>query len=372
MPPQSQLRLRLSHPSPAERSLNRENRQQRDDDDGSLSNTSSSSANNPRHRALPLHPPLARSPSKQNTRSPFRLSTSNITLKISTFFILGTFFAVGSIHRLHTLALQATPIDESTLRTQHNGQRNNVPQHLREIRRLGRYPRVVDISHRSESPHSCRILCSPISIQLFDVFPFFRTMPITNDPTQHHEGWNSGDEDNSNSNDEESEKEVKESQCVPMAKWQTTSYPNCNIIHEIDMVRSSGPGSYALPAHSKTRNRRKVTTHPPILRKQSKRILREWPDNKRKKRAKLNARGIVEEADLELLGQGWFRSAWELTVEGIPEYDDEEGEMYRFDESVVLKTLRCVYLSVCSVFAHFAPVMYLDSMLTFYFLFLKN
>ena len=126
------------------------------------------------------------------------------------------------------------------------------------------------------------------------------------------------------------------------------SYPNCNSVHEIDLVRSSGAGSYVLPARDAardaTRERRKLGAYPPVLRAQQHRLQRKWPDEKRKKRAKLNARGIAQEAELEFLGQGWFRAAWEMSVEGIPEYDEEE-ETFRFDESVVLKTLRCVHLS---------------------------
>ncbi|KAL7532977.1 hypothetical protein ACHAXR_004969 [Thalassiosira sp. AJA248-18] len=175
----------------------------------------------------------------------------------------------------------------------------------------------------------------------------------------HHEGWephdddnsidytdnnNRGDSTNNNEGDDPTEDD-EESQCVPMAEWQTTSYPNCNIVHEIDLVRSSGPGSFAFPTHTqkehhhRRRRRRKITNHPPILHKKIQEILDKWPDKKRKKNAKLSAEGIMKEEWIEFLGQGWFRSAWEMDVEGIPEYDEEE-EVFRFDESVVLKTLR--------------------------------
>lgn len=66
-------------------------------------------------------------------------------------------------------------------------------------------------------------------------------------------------------------------ECVPMAKWQTQSFPNCNIIHEMD--------------------------------------LREAADEEGKK-----------SSTLQLLGTGWFRSTWKWDTDG--------------DASVVLKTLR--------------------------------
>jgi serine/threonine protein kinase len=70
--------------------------------------------------------------------------------------------------------------------------------------------------------------------------------------------------------------------CVPMAEWQTRSFPNCNVIHELDLT-SAGPN---------------------VGKHQSK----------------------VDYEDLLLfLGRGWFRHTWRLDT--------------RLD-SVVLKTLR--------------------------------
>jgi serine/threonine protein kinase len=71
--------------------------------------------------------------------------------------------------------------------------------------------------------------------------------------------------------------------CVPMADWQSKSFPNCNSVHELDL-RSAGPNV-----------------------------------------------GVDEtvgfEDTLAFLGQGWFRQAWQL----------DHGDL---GESVVLKTLR--------------------------------
>jgi hypothetical protein len=67
-----------------------------------------------------------------------------------------------------------------------------------------------------------------------------------------------------------------------------------------------------------------------------------YPTKNRKRNAKANAMGLMREETVEFLGQGWFRSAWEMYVEQIPGYDEEEGE-WGFEESVVLKTLRFVH-----------------------------
>eukprot|EP00571_Detonula_confervacea_P002909 CAMPEP_0172330160 /NCGR_PEP_ID=MMETSP1058-20130122/61259_1 /TAXON_ID=83371 /ORGANISM="Detonula confervacea, Strain CCMP 353" /LENGTH=476 /DNA_ID=CAMNT_0013047363 /DNA_START=544 /DNA_END=1974 /DNA_ORIENTATION=- len=162
----------------------------------------------------------------------------------------------------------------------------------------------------------------------------------------HHQGWKPNDSDyhvskgGIVSDNNENENTEEESQCVPMAKWQTTSYPNCNSVHEIDLVRSSGKGSFAFPQHHPEKyDRRNVTSHPPALYKKIKKIRHEYPSHKRKKNAKLNAMGIMKEESLGFLGQGWFRQAWEMEVEGVPDYDDYEEE-WGYDESVVLKTLR--------------------------------
>lgn len=147
------------------------------------------------------------------------------------------------------------------------------------------------------------------------------------------------------------------SKCVPMATWQTTSYPNCNTVHEIDMVRSSGMGSYAFPKSSPfatTRKRheggdddentdsrfrrRSITSHPPMKRKNAylERILRG-----KRGEPKMNNEGLLMEGSVKFLGQGWFRSGWETRTERIPEYDIENGR-WGIEETVVFKTLRSV------------------------------
>ena len=79
--------------------------------------------------------------------------------------------------------------------------------------------------------------------------------------------------------------EVHDDGCVPMADWQTKSFPNCNLLHEFDM-RSAGPN---VGKNDQQHN-------------------------------------VSFEDTLAFLGQGWFRHAWEL----------KHGS----SESVVLKTLR--------------------------------
>jgi hypothetical protein len=73
----------------------------------------------------------------------------------------------------------------------------------------------------------------------------------------------------------------EEKACLPMAKWMTASYPNCNSIHEIDMHEG---------------------------------VLTVTYDN---------------EEDLKFLGQGWFRDTWKYVN------DNFEGS-----PPVVIKTLR--------------------------------
>lgn len=127
--------------------------------------------------------------------------------------------------------------------------------------------------------------------------------------------------------------------CVPMAQWQTTSYPNCNSVHEIDMVRSSGPGTYTFPSSRREGyGRRAITTYPRSLLNYYRELHQRYAPS-RKINAKINAQGIIQEESIEFLGQGWFRSAWEMYTEEIPDYDMEE-EQWGFEESVVLKTLR--------------------------------
>ena len=186
-----------------------------------------------------------------------------------------------------------------------------------------------------------------------------------------YDSWDGGDVKIKGSVDEneddDDDKEDDGSICVPMANWQTTSYPNCNTVHEIDMVRSSGMGSYAFPKSSsfattatgmhrgggddeydgdddddrrRLRLRRRfITSHPPMRRRNEhlERILRG-----RRGEPRMNDEGLLMEGDIHFLGQGWFRSGWETRAERIPEYDTENGR-WGIDETVVFKTLRFVY-----------------------------
>ena len=109
--------------------------------------------------------------------------------------------------------------------------------------------------------------------------------------------------------------------CVPKASWQTTSYPTCNNIHEIDFVHSVGRNTRSHIFAEKQTGRRFVTNYSSSKKLQQ-----------------------IQELDLELKGQGWFRTAWMVDRETSPfkvEYDDDEWEPeYRREEQLVLKTLR--------------------------------
>lgn len=108
------------------------------------------------------------------------------------------------------------------------------------------------------------------------------------------------------------------------------------------MVLSSSKGSRTYPAHSKQQQslRRQITHFPRVLLQRLKYYTNK--DFRNQKRLNLNAEGILKEEVLTFLGQGWFRSAWKMDVEGIPGFWDEEEEEWVFGDSVVLKTLRWV------------------------------
>jgi len=84
--------------------------------------------------------------------------------------------------------------------------------------------------------------------------------------------------------------------CKPMAKWQTMSYPTCNVLHEVNIFSTTSTLSYIYPNHD--------------LRK----------DNKRRFPTQ-------ETYSSKLLGYGWFRNAWEVI-------DPMSGT------SIAIKTLR--------------------------------
>jgi hypothetical protein len=93
--------------------------------------------------------------------------------------------------------------------------------------------------------------------------------------------------------------------CVPIAPWQTQSFPNCNSIHELDL-RAGGVHSHAESDETHTR-RQLPGLHP--------------KDD-----------DSTEPDKTTLLGMGWFRQAWKVDRPGTSE------------DSMVLKTLRYVNL----------------------------
>jgi len=109
--------------------------------------------------------------------------------------------------------------------------------------------------------------------------------------------------------------------CVPKAAWQTTSYPTCNNIHEIDFVHSVGRNTQSHIFAENHTGRRFVTDYA------SKKSMKQ-----------------TQEVDVELKGQGWFRTAWAVDRETSPfkvVYDDDAwDDEYRREEQVILKTLR--------------------------------
>jgi serine/threonine protein kinase len=97
------------------------------------------------------------------------------------------------------------------------------------------------------------------------------------------------------------------SECLPRAKWQTQSFPNCNTIHEINMGLSAAEHQHH---------------HAAVLQ---------------------------EEESLKPLGEGWFRTTWQLDVHrgsagggggDRGKSDRGSGGGRGSTESVVLKTLR--------------------------------
>ncbi|KAL7465736.1 hypothetical protein ACHAXS_006055 [Conticribra weissflogii] len=80
--------------------------------------------------------------------------------------------------------------------------------------------------------------------------------------------------------------------CVPMAKWQTISFPTCNIIHEINVFSSSST-LLQLNSHNPQFHPRPLQNH------------------------YVQTQGFVirEQYSSQLLGNGWFRNAWRVRDE---------------------------------------------------------
>ena len=86
----------------------------------------------------------------------------------------------------------------------------------------------------------------------------------------------------------------KKDVCVPLADWQTKSFVNCNVFHEVDMILGTAMSGVNISK---------------IHRNQT------------------HYESITSSTQLDFLGQGWFRSTWKLQ------------DTYDHD-SLVLKTLR--------------------------------
>ncbi len=292
-----------------------------------------------------LHPPLRNScPAKipsfydNNTLSSRMLRRCTLRLNVTRVFYIGVALTIGFILGLQFMALQSIGGGHNNENSQYNS-KSTVPNPKYNVRRRTerRHPRIAyhmvrnessAFNHGSTTTFWKRFLSSSTS----------REKQIIDDPMLHHDGWAATvttDQQNvRNFNDNNGE-------CAPMAAWQTTSYPNCNTIHEIDLVLSSGKGSIAFPpinnkvaaaATTTTMRRRWLTRHPW-------QHLNEEHDPHPKNPELSATMGIIKQEDIAFLGQGWFRAAWRMDVEGLEEYDDEEDAYYQ-KESVVLKTLR--------------------------------
>ncbi|KAL7527118.1 hypothetical protein ACHAXR_003684, partial [Thalassiosira sp. AJA248-18] len=90
--------------------------------------------------------------------------------------------------------------------------------------------------------------------------------------------------------------------CTPMAKWQTTSFPTCNFLHEMNIFSSSPTLSYFHPFRQRKGDLEKEVANEQVV-------------------------PISETYTARILGNGWFRHAWEVM------------DSYRGD-SMAVKTLR--------------------------------
>mmetsp|Transcript_17770 Transcript_17770/g.30046 ORF Transcript_17770/g.30046 Transcript_17770/m.30046 type:complete len:660 (-) Transcript_17770:93-2072(-) len=291
-----------------------------------------------------LHPPLRNScPAKiptfrgnnGNTLSSRMRRRCTLRLNVTKVFYLGVALSIGFILGLQYVALQS--IGDQNNHGIIDSNKYTVPNPKSNVRRRveRRHPRIAHHVVRNESFAFNHDSTTTFWKRLLSYFTS-REKQIIDDPMLHHDGWaatttsDKHDDDNYNENNGE---------CVPMAPWQTTSYPNCNSIHEIDLVLSSGKGSIAFAplqttkmaaAASTTMRRRWLTQHP----------WQHLQDEPHRKNHQLNPMmGMIKQEDITFLGQGWFRAAWKMDVEGLEQYDEEEEDYYQ-KESVVLKTLR--------------------------------
>lgn len=312
-----------------------------DEVDGGLSSQSFNRVLNPTSPSKTPRPHV-----EQRTKRRMVTMTMHAMGKVHMkYIIFSTLLFVGSMvivrtMTIHSVATSSSNGESSVRRSGRKTRRGKhvvYPQdHSRSMLRKfgGRHPRIVDVAVLGKLTQDSKSTVSFIGGK--------RIYPM-----QHNLGWSSvvesdgaySEEVEGDTVDEGSVVDDNEPQCVPMAQWQTTSYPNCNSVHEIDMVRSSGPGSYTFPSYRhESHRRRSITSHPRILLEYFQDLHLRYPP-RHKVNAKTNAQGLMKEESLEFLGQGWFRSAWEMYTEEIPDYDIDEDE-WGYEESVVLKTLR--------------------------------
>lgn len=249
-------------------------------------------------------------------------------------FLVGSLVFVAVVRRLHSVA-----------------SRGSVPATM-SGGPDGRRRRVVHLDVGRDGTQQCRRRrfdgssgCPGWSSRLLSMFSFHRSVL---DPMLHEDGWTPRPfrempTERYGWSSSGAEADGEEERCVPMASWQTTAYPNCNSVHEIDLVRSSSMGSLTFPSDGMTArhelSRRHVSHTPGEFTRRLADLTARFPDPKARRLDKDVARGVDKEASLEFLGQGWFRSAWEVHAEYIPDYDWEE-DAWGYEETVVLKTLR--------------------------------
>lgn len=110
------------------------------------------------------------------------------------------------------------------------------------------------------------------------------------------------------------------SNCTPMATWQTTSYPACNSIHELNIFSSSQNVGYFQPniIRDKEEQRGRLPFHM-IYQQQQKGVESDSYITKlsrilehRRLQKKMNEIPISDSYSTKILGNGWFRHAWEV------------------------------------------------------------
>lgn len=348
----SRLRLRTQHSSP---------RVGEDTSPGGSACNSVKKSLSPQSFNAILHPPLRNScPAKLPTsrgggrNNPIifssRIPRCTLRFNVTKVFYLGVALSIGFILGLQFVALRS--IGDGNYPNEYNNSNNkySVPKPKSNVRRRTErryHPRIVHHTVRNESFTLNHDSTTSLWKRFTSYFALKEKYKI-DDPMLHHDGWTEtstsdrhDDDGNFNNNND--------GECVPMAPWQTTSYPNCNSIHEIDLVLPSGKGSIAFPPLQNNNRDTVVTTSAAeATTTMTRRWLSQHPwqhfkddqTSSSSSRPELNPMmGIIQQEDIAFLGQGWFRAAWRMDVEGLDEYDDDEEEYYQ-RESVVLKTLR--------------------------------